>query len=154
MGLDIRFEKAKRHRVEETEERLNEIEKELHNANNSSVKEFNILQNEYDELNPWKEVAYFRKVNFLLPFFEYCEDCSRLEIDDYKIDELLVKCKQVLEDHSLAETLLPTQCGFFFGNTEYNDWYFDEVKEVYDKFSEIAEDFNSDEDMLVMVCWW
>lgn len=83
-----------------------------------------------------------------MPFFEYGENCSRLEIDGYKIDELLVKCKQVLEDHSLAETLLPT------GNTEYNDWYFDDVKEVYDKFSEIAEDFNSDEDMLVMVCWW
>lgn len=105
-------------------------------------------------MNPWKEVAYFRKVNFLLPFFEYGENCSRLEIDGYKIDELLVKCKQVLEDHSLAEELLPTQGGFFFGNTEYNDWYFDDVKEVYDKFSEIAEDFNSDEDMLVMVCWW
>ena len=154
MGLDIRFEKAKRHRVEETEERLNEIEKKLENANYSSVKEFDSLKKEYDELNPWKEVAYFRKVNFLLPFFEYYEDCSRLEIDDYKIDELLVKCKQVLEDHSLAETLLPTQGGFCFGNTEYNDWYFEDVKEVYDKFSEIAEDFNSDEDMLVMVCWW
>lgn len=154
MGLDISFEKAKRHRLEETEERLNEIKKKLHNANYSSLEEFNNLKNEYDELNPWKEVAYFRKVNFLLPFFEYCEDCSRLEIDDYKIDELLVKCKQVLEDHSLAETLLPTQGGFLFGNTEYNDWYFDDVKEVYVKFSEIAEDFNSDEDILAMVCWW
>lgn len=153
MGLDIRFEKAKRHRVEETEERRNEIKKEFENAN-SSVKKFRSLKNEYDELNPWKEVAYFRKVNFLLPFFEYGENCSRLEIDGYKIDELLVKCKQVLEDHSLAETLLPTQRGFLFGNTEYNDWYFDDVKEVYDKFSEIAEDFNSDEDMLSMVCWW
>lgn len=154
MGLDIRFEKAKRHRVEETKERLNDIEKELENANYSSVEEFNSLNNEYDELNPWKEVAYFRKVNFLLPFFEYGENCSRLEIDDYKIDELLDKCKQVLEDHSLAETLLHTQDGFFFGSIEYDDWYFDDVKEVYDKFSEIAEDFNSDEDMLVMVCWW
>ena len=153
MGLDIRFEKAKRHRVEETEERRNEIKKEFENAN-SSVKKFRSLKNEYDELNPWQEVAYFRKVNFLLPFFEYGENCSRLEIDGYKIDELLVKCKQVLEDHSLAETLLPTQRGFLFGNTEYNDWYFDDVKEVYDKFSEIAEDFNSDEDMLSMVCWW
>lgn len=105
-------------------------------------------------MNPWKEVAYFRKVNFLLPFFEYGENCSRLEIDDYKIDELLVNCKQVLEDHSLAETLLPTQSGFFFGDTEYNDCYFDDVKEVYCKFSEIAEDFNSDEDILTMVCWW
>ena len=153
MGLDIRFEKAKRHRVEETEERLNEIKKEFENPN-YSVKKFHSLKNEYDELNPWKEVAYFRKVNFLLPFFEYGENCSRLEIDDYKIDELLFKCKQVLEDHSLAETLLPTQGGFFFGNSEYNDWYFEDVKEVYDKFSEIAEDFNSDEDMLAMVCWW
>ena len=153
MGLDIRFEKAKRHRVEENEERLNEIKKEFENPN-YSVKKFHSLKNEYDELNPWKEVAYFRKVNFLLPFFEYGENCSRLEIDGYKIDELLVKCKQVLEDHSLAETLLPTQGGFFFGNTEYNDWYFYYVKEVYDKFSEIAEDFNSDEDMLAMVCWW
>ena len=153
MGLDIRFEKAKRRRVEETEERLNEIKKEFENPN-YSVKKFHSLKNEYDELNPWKEVAYFRKVNFLLPFFEYGENCSRLEIDDYKIDELLVKCKQVLEDHSLAETLLPTQGGFFFGNSEYNDWYFEDVKEVYDKFSEIAEDFNSDEDMLSMVCSW
>lgn len=153
MGLDIRFEKAKRHRVEETEERLNEIKKEFENPN-YSVKKFHSLKNEYDELNPWKEVAYFRKVNFLLPFFEYGENCSRLEIDGYKIDELLVKCKQVLEDNSLAETLLPTQGGFFFGNTEYNDWYFYYVKEVYDKFSEIAEDFNSDEDMLSMVCSW
>ena len=153
MGLDIRFEKAKRHRVEETEERLNEIKKEFENPN-YSVKKFHSLKNEYDELNPWKEVAYFRKVNFLLPFFEYGENCSRLEIDDYKIDELLFKCKQVLEDHSLAETLLPTQGGFFFGNSEYNDWYFEDVKEVYDKFSEIAEDFNSDEDMLSMVCSW
>lgn len=154
MGLDIRFEKAKRHRVEETEERLNEIEKKLENANYSSEKEFDNLQNEYDELNPWKEVAYFRKVNFLLPFFEYVENCSRLEIDGYKIDELLVKCKQVLENHSLAGTLLPTQSGFFFGNTEYNYWYFNDVKEVYEKFSEIAEDFNSDEDILAMVCSW
>ena len=153
MGLDIRFEKAKRHRVEENEERLNEIKKEFENPN-YSVKKFHSLKNEYDELNPWKEVAYFRKVNFLLPFFEYGENCSRLEIDDYKIDELLFKCKQVLEDHSLAETLLPTQGGFFFGNSEYNDWYFEDVKEVYDKFSEIAEDFNSDEDMLSMVCSW
>ena len=153
MGLDIRFEKAKRHRVEETEERLNEIKKEFENPN-YSVKKFHSLKNEYDELNPWKEVAYFRKVNFLLPFFEYGENCSRLEIDGYKIDELLVKCKQVLEDNSLAETLLPTQGGFFFGNTEYNDWYFYYVKEVYDKFSEIAEDFNSDEDMLSMVFSW
>ena len=153
MGLDIRFEKAKRHRVEETEERLNEIKKEFENPN-YSVKKFHSLKNEYDELNPWKEVAYFRKVNFLLPFFEYGENCSRLEIDGDKIDELLVKCKQVLEDNSLAETLLPTQGGFFFGNTEYNDWYFYYVKEVYDKFSEIAEDFNSDEDMLSMVCSW
>lgn len=47
-------------------------------------------------------------------------------------EELLSRCKQVLEDHSLAETLLPTMPGFFFGSTEYDEYYFENVQEVYD----------------------
>lgn len=47
-------------------------------------------------------------------------------------EELLSRCKQVLEDHSLAETLLPTMSGFFFGSTEYDEYYFENVQEVYD----------------------
>ena len=81
-----------------------------------------------------KEVGYFRKVNFLVAFFEKrgFDRCSysdwTVQLDDAKA--LLRACDEVLEDHSKAEELLPTTGGFFFGDTDYNEVYFDDVKEV------------------------
>lgn len=34
---------------------------------------------------------------------------------------------KVIEDTSVCEELLPTQEGFFFGNTEYNEWYVEQI---------------------------
>lgn len=39
---------------------------------------------------------------------------------------------QVVEDASVAKELLPTQDGFFFGCTDYNEWYLDDVKKTYE----------------------
>ena len=76
--------------------------------------------------------AYFRKVNFL---FKYYEDKGKMhdqyyaftDVDD--IDDIIDRCEEVLKDHSLAHHLLPTQDGFFFGGTDYDEWYFDDVKD-------------------------
>ena len=76
--------------------------------------------------------AYFRKVNFL---FAYYQNKGKMQNEWYAltdtddIDDIIDRCEQVLKDHSLAETLLPTQAGFFFGGTDYNDWYFSDVKD-------------------------
>ena len=35
---------------------------------------------------------------------------------------------KVLEDSSVAEELLPTQEGFFFGGTEYDEWYWNDLE--------------------------
>jgi len=35
---------------------------------------------------------------------------------------------KVIADKTLAESLLPSAEGFFFGNTDYNEWYMDDVK--------------------------
>ena len=37
-------------------------------------------------------------------------------------------CDKVLDDNSLAEELLPTRSGFFFGSTDYDEWYFEDIK--------------------------
>ena len=47
-------------------------------------------------------------------------------------EELLSRCNKVLKDHSKAEKLLPTMSGFFFGNTDYNSHYYDDVLTVRD----------------------
>jgi hypothetical protein len=41
----------------------------------------------------------------------------------WKNGEKLYDDVEVFEDTSLAEELLPTQTGFFFGGTEYDEWY-------------------------------
>lgn len=159
MGLDITFYKAKRLKDNETKERLEEIRKELATEYLKSIDErnsklINELEDEKEKINPWNEVAYFRKVNFLIPFFGYEENCSNIEIDKYKVEDLIEACNEVLANHDKASFLLPTQEGFFFGSTDYDDWYFDDVQNVKEKFEEILADFDRDEDILLMHCWW
>ena len=49
-------------------------------------------------------------------------------VDNLK--ELLETCKKVLADHSLAQSLLPTQSGFFFGSTDYGEWYYADIEDT------------------------
>lgn len=159
MGLDVNFYKAKRSKDNETKERLEEIRKALAAEYLKSIDERNSklikeLEDEEEKINPWNEVAYFRKVNFLIPFFGYEENCSNIEIDKYQVEDLIEACKEVLANHDKASFLLPTQAGFFFGSTDYDDWYFDDVQNVKEKFEEILADFDRDEDILLMHCWW
>ena len=81
-----------------------------------------------------KEIGYFRKVNFLVKYFKNLgfdvEHQIPLRIYKENIEDLLTRCDQVLKDNNKASNLLPTMSGFFFGNTEYNEDYFNDVKEV------------------------
>ena len=159
MGLDITFYKAKRSKDNKTKERLEEIRKALAAEYLKSIDERNSklikeLEDEKEKINPWNKVAYFRKVNFLIPFFGYEENCSNIEIDKYQVEDLIEACKEVLANHDKASFLLPTQAGFFFGSTDYDDWYFDDVESVKTTFESILEDFDQEEDILTMHCWW
>lgn len=47
---------------------------------------------------------------------------------------------EVFEDTSVAEELLPTTSGFFFGDTEYNKWYYDAVVSTIPIIEEVIAD--------------
>ena len=87
------------------------------------------------------EVGYWRKANHIHNWFiqncaykDECgnpiDDCRPIEITVDKLEKLLDACKKVLEDHSLAESLLPTQSGFFFGSTAYDEYYFGDIEKT------------------------
>lgn len=81
-----------------------------------------------------KIVGYFRKVNFLVKYFDDLgfdvENQTPLYITKDQVIELRNRCQMVLEDHSQAEELLPTMEGFFFGSTDYDEGYFGDVEHV------------------------
>lgn len=84
-----------------------------------------------------EEVGYFRKVNFLVGFFsnitgEEVQNLSPIEITKEDCMELLGRCNAVLEHRTTetSEELLPTCPGFFFGNYEYDEYYYQDVESV------------------------
>jgi len=93
-----------------------------------------------------EEVGYWRKFNALHQWFvENCQDgiddCSKESyVSKEQIEEILDILKQINEDHSLAEELLPSQDGFFFGNTDYDEYYFQDVENTIKLISELLEE--------------
>lgn len=79
------------------------------------------------------KVGYWRKANAIHSWFvENCgkgiDNCQEIRVDSEDLKALLKLCREVLADHSKASTLLATHDGFFFGSTEYDEWYFEDIE--------------------------
>ena len=106
-------------------------------------------------------IGYFRKVNFLVKFFEErgfdVENQTPLEISKEQAEELLERCEEVLKDNSKGPELLPTLSGFFFGNTDYNSYYYKDVKSVRDYIKEtLLPEFDTlkDDESIYFETWF
>lgn len=108
-----------------------------------------------------KELAYFRKVNCLVAFFEDNYDYDReswdMEITKDMCRHLLDNCASVLEDNDLARELMPTAPGFFFGSTDYDEYYFDDLESIIEAISENVlpefDDLRDDEVITFCTSW-
>ena len=90
------------------------------------------------------EAMYWRKANHIHKWFVDKvqggnDDCGHYRVSEEQLQELLTTCKAVLADRSLAPQLLPTQSGFFFGGVEYNDWYFQDVRDTATRLEELLK---------------
>lgn len=79
------------------------------------------------------EAGYWRKANAIHDWFvRNCQDgvdeCQETHIPKEKFEQLLKVVDEVLSDHSKASDLLPVASGFFFGSSNYDDWYFQDLK--------------------------
>lgn len=105
-------------------------------------------------------VMYWRKANAIHNWMvrelaDGVDDCRPLELSTDKLRELIVLCEQVLEDHSKAGELLPTGAGFFFGATEYDEYYYGDLMHTADRLRYIvAEAEANDIDYLVYQASW
>jgi hypothetical protein len=90
-------------------------------------------------------VAYWRKANAIHEWFvknaqEGTDDCNEYWVSREQLQELIDICKQILADNTKAEELLPTASGFFFGSTDYDEWYIDQLQYTVDRFEKILSD--------------
>ena len=79
------------------------------------------------------EVMYWRKANAIHRWFvdnvqDGVDECQESYLSVDNLRKLRDVCEEVLKDPDSAHTLLPAQSGFFFGGTDYDEGYFDDVK--------------------------
>ncbi len=113
-----------------------------------------------------EEDAYFRKVNFIYHYFQpkLVDECAFVTKAD--LEDIIERCDKILEGLKfkgeeipyekidLAKELLPTQSGFFFGSTDYDRWYFADVKDARHQMKKLLRGFNEDTDVIYVVMSW
>jgi hypothetical protein len=87
------------------------------------------VDDEYPSINLSIKVGYWRKENQIHKWFvdnvqEGEDDCKQYYVSPDQLTDLHNLCKEVLGEHDKAEELLPRHSGFFFGDVEYDEWYF------------------------------
>lgn len=83
-------------------------------------------------------VAYWRKANQVHKWFvdnvqDGNDDCGKYYVSRDQLEELRDLCKTVLATPEVAASTLPTQGGFFFGDTEYGAYYLDDIRSTVEQ---------------------
>jgi hypothetical protein len=60
---------------------------------------------------------------------------------------------QVIDDASIAESLLPTARGFFFGSTDYDQYYIEDLKHTKETLEAILAEDNADASFYYHSSW-
>jgi hypothetical protein len=89
-------------------------------------------------------IAYWRKANAIHDWFvknvqDGEDDCKSYYVGREKLQELHDLCLKVVKAGTpeVAMELLPTASGFFFGDTEYDEYYFEQVDWTAKRLAEI-----------------
>jgi hypothetical protein len=97
-------------------------------------------------------VAYWRKANHIHAWFvENCQggedDCREADVSVAKLKELIALCKEIFEkkDNAFSEANLPTQSGFFFGGTEYGEYYYSAIEDTINMLTEAIADVDEND---------
>lgn len=88
-----------------------------------------------------EEVGYWRKANHIHKWFvenvqDGKDDCGEYCVSVEQLKKLLDDCKAVLEKKDkrgakkTAKEVLPTQEGFFFGSTDYDEGYWQDIQDT------------------------
>ena len=92
------------------------------------------------------EVGYWRKANAIHRWFvDNCQrgvdECQLTYVPIEKLEVLLSWVNQVLVDpEKLGPELLPTASGFFFGGTDYDEWYVQDLEETKQILERVLSD--------------
>lgn len=111
-----------------------------------------------------EEVAYWRKANAIHDWFvKNCQDgvdeCQETYVNRESLEELLGVITEILdapegeERDKKAGELLPPCAGFFFGSTEVDDWYYQDLEFTKTCLAEILAEPDEGDGFIYQSSW-
>ena len=117
-----------------------------------------------------EEIGYWRKANQIREFFvRECgyginSDCEEFFVTRDQLEKLKYICGTLYKEYekngitnkliSSCDKYLPTSAGFFFGSTDYDEWYFNDLKETIDIMIEAIDGTDWDTEEVYYYEWW
>lgn len=89
-----------------------------------------------------EQVGYWRKANQIHNWFvenvqNGVDDCGSYPVSEEQLQALLETVNGCLADPSKAKELLPPAEGFFFGSTELDEWYWQDLEHTKKLLTEL-----------------
>ena len=111
-----------------------------------------------------EELMYWRKANHIHKFFiEKCgggdDNCREMYVSEEIILELIENLRKIVEANvaigfDVAKETLPTTTGFFFGSTNYDNYYFEECERTLEELQRLVdEDLFEGGDLYYQASW-
>ena len=90
------------------------------------------------------DIAYWRKANAIHAWFvDNCQngvdECQHSDVSREQLQELVDLCKKVIANPAKASSLLETRGGFFFGSTNYDDYFFDDIRNTVTMLEKVLQ---------------
>ena len=122
-------------------------------------------------LSIFEDIGYWRKANAIHNFFvQECQDgvdeCQVSMVSKEALEDLLGRCKRamklkkiylndgIIKDGQGLETFLPTTTGFFFGGSEFDEWYFNGVAETKKLITKVLKQTDFDKQIILYRASW
>ena len=91
------------------------------------------------------KVAYWRKANAIHQWFvdnvqDGVDECQKAYVSREQLQTLLDLCKEIIASPKKGKEKLPTADGFFFGSTDYDEYYIQDAQYTVDRLEKILKD--------------
>lgn len=111
----------------------------------------------------WEEIGCWRKANHIHKWFvDYVQngedDCEKYEVTEENLLDLKSVCEEVLnlkgKDEEKIKEILPTENGFFFGSTAYDEYYFSDVEATIEIINNVLKTTDFEKELVVYQASW
>lgn len=105
---------------------------------------------------PRVEVAYFRKFNALIKWVDThvqkVTNCEDIMLDKKHLQTLLQTLEQLTGQNCGHH--FPTTEGFFFGSTQYDAWYWQDVGRLRKVLKKLLKETDFGKSVIYFYAWW